>query len=248
MFARKIWSGIGMKTAFRTELVAVLVVNLCCFVDPPFMSSVEGQVTFEDAADIYIGGIDILYLDQPVLLDTGATVLIEYQDRVTGQVVLSVKIDPGKATATTYLTDAGRRFQEWLWLSYLALFGVVAGLSVALGAAARLYTLARLEGAPLGGLSASMAPFSLLASAALAANVGSVPASSPVMWATFVIWPIAAVGTLVARAVGRGSHEGELAVARQGRTLAWIAGTGGLLGWFGYSLWFLSQFGWWQIP
>jgi hypothetical protein len=238
-----IWSRISMKTAFRIEVVAVLVVVLCCFADPPFVSSVEGRVTFEDAADIYVNGIDILYLDQPIVPETGSMVLVEYQDQVRDQVVMSVTVDPGQAMATRYLTGAGRRFQQWLWLSYLALFGVVAGLIVALGAAVRLYKLGQLEGAPVGALSGGIAPFSLFAAPALVANVGSLQASSLVMWATFVLWPIAVVGTLVARAESRGRHEVDLAVARQGRTLAWIAGAGGILGWVGYLVWFLIQFG-----
>jgi hypothetical protein len=237
-----IWSGIRIETAFRVELIALLLVTVCCFADPPFTSSVEGPVTFEDAADIYIGGTDIFYLDQPVLPDIGATTLVAYQDRVSGQTVMWVTVDPGAPTAVTYFTDAGRRYQQWLWLSYLALFGVLAGLVVAVSAAVRLYVLGRAESAPLRGLSAGIAPFTLLVVPALAANVGSLPASSAVMWVTFAIWPVAAVGTLFASAVGRLDREVELAVARHARTLVWIVGGAGILGWAAYIVWFVIQF------
>jgi hypothetical protein len=242
MSAREVWSRISWQTAFQVELVAVLGVTVFSLVPPPFTSSVEGPVTFEDGIEIDVGGRSIDYLDQPVLPDIGATVLVTYQDRVPGQTVVSVTVGPGSSAAVTYLTDAGRGYERWLWLSRVAALAVGAGLIVALGAAARLFTLGRLEGTPARGLSAGIAPFTLLGAAALPAVVVSIPSSSLAMWVTFAAWPIAAIGALVARGVGRLHHEPEVETSRQARNLVLIAGAAGIVAWAAYILFRLYEF------
>ncbi len=237
-----IWRRIGIGTAFGIELAATVVVLLSCSAPPLFTSSYEGQVTFSDVV-IYVDERPFYLADAQVLPAVGQRVLVVYQDSTWDPVVLSVTVDPGTPGSATYTSEAGRFYERLLWLSWLAVFGLVVGLVVALIAAARLVVLSRRSGSPAFGVCAAIAPFTLLGGVALV-GVNLQPTANPyVLLATFVIWLVAAVGTLVANGVGRGRDEAKLAVARIGQALALGASALWVVGWIGFLTWMMTHFG-----
>jgi hypothetical protein len=232
-----------MQRALLIELAAVGVVMLCCFVDPPLTSSVEGPVTFVDSVEIEVAGKPIDYLDQPVVPPDGVPIRVEYLDHLWGRVVLSVTVAPSTPGSTTYTTRAGQRFHQWLWLSFLALTGLVAGLVAALLAAVRVFALGREQGAPTGGLTGALAPFSLLGGVPLLAFTFSLPGSNLVIAATAVIWVLAAAGALFTGALPRLPGEVHVAVGRLGLTFVAFTSALWILGWIAVFLWIMYQFG-----
>ncbi|HXN92061.1 MAG TPA: hypothetical protein VN906_11320 [Candidatus Sulfotelmatobacter sp.] len=231
-----------MQTAFLIELGAVVLVMICCFVDPPLTSSVEGPVTYLNSAEIEVAGKSIEYLDQPVDPPDGVQVRVEYLDHLSERVVLSVTVAPGTPGSTTYMTHAGQRFHQWLWLSYLALIGLVAGLGVALVSAVRLYGMARQQGAPTDGLTAALAPFTMLGGVPLLANNFGLPGSQLVILACLAVWVLAAVGALFTRALPLRPGEVHVAVGRRGLVLVALISAIWILGWIGDFGWRLYQF------
>src|SRR4029077_3489247 len=188
-------------------------------VPPPFTSSYEGQVTFSDVI-MYVDERPFYLADAQILPIVGQRVLVVYQDSTWDRIVLSVTVDPGTPRSASYSTGAGRSYERWLWLSWLAVVGLIVGLVVALIAAARLVVIGRRAGSPAFGVCAAIAPLTMLGAVALV-GVNLQPNANPhVLLATFLIWLVAAAGTFVAGGVGRRRDEPKLAVARIGLALA----------------------------
>jgi hypothetical protein len=233
---------IGIRTAFGIELAAAVVVVLSCSTPPAYTSSYEGQVTFSDVV-MYVDEQPFYLADAQVLPTVGQRVLVVYQDSTWDRIVLSVTVDPDTPGSVIYTTEAGRFYEQWLWLSRLAVCGLVVGLVVGLIAAVQLVMLSRRAGSPAYGVCAAIAPLTPLGGVALV-GVNLQPTANPyVLLASLVIWLVATVGTLVAGGVGRRRDEAKLAVAKIGQALALGASALWVVGWIGFLSWIVTHFG-----